>query len=140
MDRNSATYHSVTVDDFTVVITEFKPKVKKEKKAANVTANNNHNEAGSNNKNSNGEGPSSNKSMMTKKLDNSVDSPVKRDPGELSHGAPHPHFPLLPTAATNASRPPTVENGQPKAEVPSAAPPSASSPPNITVTTSSNSS
>ncbi len=25
-------YHSVTVNDFTVVITEFKPKVKKEKK------------------------------------------------------------------------------------------------------------
>ena len=32
VDRSSATYHSVTVDDFTVVITEFKPKVKKEKK------------------------------------------------------------------------------------------------------------
>lgn len=32
MDRNSATYHSVTVNDLTVVITEFKPKVKKEKK------------------------------------------------------------------------------------------------------------
>jgi hypothetical protein len=33
VDRSSATYHSVTVDDFTVVITEFKPKAKKEKKA-----------------------------------------------------------------------------------------------------------
>ncbi len=32
MDRGSATYHSVTVNDFTVVITEFKPRVKKEKK------------------------------------------------------------------------------------------------------------
>ena len=32
VDRSSATYHSVTVNDFTVVITEFKPKVKKEKK------------------------------------------------------------------------------------------------------------
>ena len=32
VDRSSATYHSVTVDDFTVVITEFKPKIKKEKK------------------------------------------------------------------------------------------------------------
>jgi len=32
VDRSSATYHSVTVDDFTVVITEFKPKAKKEKK------------------------------------------------------------------------------------------------------------
>lgn len=32
VDRTSATYHSVTVDDFTVVITEFKPKAKKEKK------------------------------------------------------------------------------------------------------------
>ena len=31
VDRNSATYHSVTVNDFTVVITEFKPKIKKEK-------------------------------------------------------------------------------------------------------------
>nr|ACO15532.1 RING1 and YY1-binding protein [Caligus clemensi] len=31
VDRSSATYHSVTVNDFTVVITEFKPKVKKEK-------------------------------------------------------------------------------------------------------------
>ena len=31
VDRSSATYHSVTVDDFTVVITEFKPKEKKEK-------------------------------------------------------------------------------------------------------------
>lgn len=29
VDRSSATYHSVTVDDFTVVITEFKPKIKK---------------------------------------------------------------------------------------------------------------
>ena len=35
VDRSSATYHSVTVDDFTVVITEFKPKVKKEKKVSN---------------------------------------------------------------------------------------------------------
>jgi YY1-associated factor 2 len=33
VDRSSATYHSVTVNDLTVVITEFKPKVKKEKKA-----------------------------------------------------------------------------------------------------------
>ena len=32
VDRKSATYHSVTVNDFTVVITEFVPKVKKEKK------------------------------------------------------------------------------------------------------------
>ena len=32
VDRNSATYHSVTVNDLTVVITEFKPKVIKEKK------------------------------------------------------------------------------------------------------------
>ena len=32
VDRNSATYHSVTVNDLTVVITEFKPKAKKEKK------------------------------------------------------------------------------------------------------------
>ncbi len=32
VDRSSATYHSVTVNDITVVITEFKPKVKKEKK------------------------------------------------------------------------------------------------------------
>ena len=32
VDRSSATYHSVTVNDVTVVITEFKPKVKKEKK------------------------------------------------------------------------------------------------------------
>lgn len=32
VDRTSATYHSVTVDDFTVVITEFRPKSKKEKK------------------------------------------------------------------------------------------------------------
>nr|ACO12448.1 RING1 and YY1-binding protein [Lepeophtheirus salmonis] len=31
VDRSSATYHSVTVNDFTVVITEFKPKIKKEK-------------------------------------------------------------------------------------------------------------
>ena len=31
MDRSTATYHSVTVNDFTVVITEFKPKAKKEK-------------------------------------------------------------------------------------------------------------
>ncbi len=34
VDRSSATYHSVTVNDVTVVITEFKPKVKKEKKPA----------------------------------------------------------------------------------------------------------
>lgn len=33
VDRTSATYHSVTVNDITVVITEFKPKVKKEKAA-----------------------------------------------------------------------------------------------------------
>ena len=33
VDRSSATYHSVTVNDFTVVITEFKPKAKKERKA-----------------------------------------------------------------------------------------------------------
>ena len=39
VDRNSATYHSVTVDDFTVVITEFKPKVKKEKKDADKNKN-----------------------------------------------------------------------------------------------------
>ncbi|QQP41639.1 RING1 and YY1-binding protein, partial [Caligus rogercresseyi] len=32
VDRSSATYHSVTVNDFTVVITEFKPKNKKLKK------------------------------------------------------------------------------------------------------------
>merc|ERR1719210_2498232 len=32
VDRSSATYHSVTVNDFTVVITEFKPKAKKERK------------------------------------------------------------------------------------------------------------
>ena len=32
VDRSSATYHSVTVNDLTVVITEFKPKAKKEKK------------------------------------------------------------------------------------------------------------
>ena len=31
VDRSTATYHSVTVNDFTVVITEFKPKAKKEK-------------------------------------------------------------------------------------------------------------
>ena len=37
VDRSSATYHSVTVDDFTVVITEFKPKVKKEKKVSNTS-------------------------------------------------------------------------------------------------------
>ncbi len=32
VDRSSATYHSVTVNDITVVVTEFKAKVKKEKK------------------------------------------------------------------------------------------------------------
>ena len=37
VDRNSATYHSVTVDDFTVVITEFKPKIKKEKKESKAS-------------------------------------------------------------------------------------------------------
>ena len=40
VDRSSATYHSVTVDDFTVVITEFKPKAKKEKKDKSENSNN----------------------------------------------------------------------------------------------------
>jgi len=33
VDRSSATYHSITVNDITVVITEFKPKPKKESAA-----------------------------------------------------------------------------------------------------------
>jgi len=41
VDRSSATYHSVTVDDFTVVITEFKPKVKKEKEKKEKISNGN---------------------------------------------------------------------------------------------------
>ena len=53
VDRSSATYHSVTVDDFTVVITEFKPKVKKEKKDSEKKNNNDKNDK-------NGEGPSKN--------------------------------------------------------------------------------
>ena len=41
VDRNSATYHSVTVNDFTVVITEFKPKAKKERKEKKSAADKN---------------------------------------------------------------------------------------------------
>ena len=44
VDRSSATYHSVTVDDFTVVITEFKPKVKKEKKDDKKNSSNENND------------------------------------------------------------------------------------------------
>ena len=51
VDRSSATYHSVTVDDFTVVITEFKPKVKKEKKEKSETNNGNKNNDDSNDHN-----------------------------------------------------------------------------------------
>ena len=67
VDRSSATYHSVTVDDFTVVITEFKPKVKKEKEKKEKISNGSNN---SNNdkkdkikqeiKEESGEGPSRN--------------------------------------------------------------------------------
>ena len=60
VDRSSATYHSVTVNDITVVITEFKPKkpkekkekkegatlTKKEKEAAKQQANNNSESGG----------------------------------------------------------------------------------------------
>lgn len=37
VNRNAATYHSVTVNDLTVVITEFQPKVKKERKIKGVS-------------------------------------------------------------------------------------------------------
>ena len=42
IDRSSATYHSVTVNDFTVVITEYQPKARKEKKEKGSKANGNH--------------------------------------------------------------------------------------------------
>jgi len=63
VDRSSATYHSVTVDDFTVVITEFKPKVKKEREKKEKISNGNNN--GDNNdkkdkKEDFGQGPSRN--------------------------------------------------------------------------------
>jgi len=67
VDRSSATYHSVTVDDFTVVITEFKPKVKKEKEKKEKISNGSNNGNGDKKdkikheiKEESGEGPSRN--------------------------------------------------------------------------------
>lgn len=65
VDRSSATYHSVTVDDFTVVITEFKPKVKKEKEKKEKISNGTNSNSDKNDKKDkikeeSGEGPSRN--------------------------------------------------------------------------------
>ena len=76
VDRNSATYHSVTVDDFTVVITEFKPKVKKEKKDAKtpggLPGNDKNGDGGG------GGGPSKNGNSTTM---HEKDSKPKQEPG-----------------------------------------------------------
>ncbi len=96
VDRSSATYHSVTVDDFTVVITEFKPKAKKEKKekisSPNGSSDNNDKNNGEHNNHGGpgggGEGPSP-PSQPPQQPRNGADAAkdVKKEPGDATR--PH---------------------------------------------------
>lgn len=85
VDRSSATYHSVTVDDFTVVITEFKPKEKKEKvkkeKISNGAIKSENTDKKDIKKEDSGEGPSRN---GTSKPENQVspNKDAKSKPGD----------------------------------------------------------
>ena len=91
VDRSSATYHSVTVDDFTVVITEFKPKVKKEKKEKSETNNGNKNNDDSNDhngKNGDSGDPSKGGGGNSGPSKNNHESPSKDSKPKLEPGEP----------------------------------------------------
>jgi hypothetical protein len=82
VDRSSATYHSVTVDDFTVVITEFKPKEKKEKVKKEKISNGNNNDSNDkkDKKEEFGQGPSRNGTNSSEHTSNNKDT--KSKPGD----------------------------------------------------------
>ena len=79
VDRSSATYHSVTVDDFTVVITEFKPKEKKEKVKKEKISNGNNNDSNDkkDKKDEFGQGPSRNGTNSSDHTFNNKDTKSK---------------------------------------------------------------
>ena len=81
VDRSSATYHSVTVDDFTVVITEFKPKEKKEKVKKEKISNGNNNDK-KDKKDESGQGPSRNGSNSSEHTSDNKDT--KSKPGDFT--------------------------------------------------------